>query len=259
MNSSEIIELLKQPAIDAFVAAAESKRILPSILIAGALIKLEGFSEDELELLIGSNNYQAIKAGKKYTKETVTIGENKYKVYESPEEFISTLSDFTGAVMSYSDALQKKNFPESILNSYTSTITGYGLDKIDEEAVETLYSGNKTVVETLAVKEEEEKAEEEVTMGASLEGGCTCGNCAPVAITNTTVATDFSAGVKLNLIGANLYETPTSTSPTRVLTGAFYIVDGVRRNDRYGIVMNDNYVGDPRYTLGFVKKNQLTR
>lgn len=257
MNKSEIIELLRQPAVDAFVSAAESKRILPSILIAGALIKLEGFSEDELELLVSANNYHALKAGKKYTKEVVTIGESKYKTFSSVEDFISGVSDYTGSVMSYSDALKKKNLPESVVNSYTSTITGYSLDSIDEEAIEKLYSGKSIVVETDSVKEEEEKKVEEEqveTVSETVEEPAV-----EESVINATTATVFDKGTMVRLINANLYKTPVTTIPTRSLTGTYYLVDGVSRNGRYGIVMKEAYVGDARYTLGYVKKEQLCR
>ena len=44
MTNAEIIELLKQIAIDNFTVKNEDKRILPSILIAKALITLETFT-----------------------------------------------------------------------------------------------------------------------------------------------------------------------------------------------------------------------
>ena len=253
MSKSEIIELLKQPAIDAFVKVDTPKRILPSILIAGALIKLDGFKEDNLSSLIAANNFHALKAGKKYTKETITIDETKFKVFESVEDFISAVTDYTGSVMSYEDALQKKALPDSIYNSYISTITSFDLDQIDEKAIEKLYSGESVIVETDGTTKDDQAKEvpvEKPTEDAKVDD-------TPKSISNTTKATRFDKGTKLNLINANLYTSPTSSAPTRLVSGTYYLADGVSRNGRYGIVMKEKFIGDARYIIGYVKKEQL--
>ena len=82
MTNAEIIELLKQIAIDNFTIKNEDKRILPSILIAKALITLETFAEEDVDTLVKANNPFAIIAGKNYKKETVTINEIRYKVFD---------------------------------------------------------------------------------------------------------------------------------------------------------------------------------
>lgn len=247
MDNLKILEALKQPAIDNFVSKQESQRILPSILIAESIVRLKEFNDEEIDTLIKANNPAGITAGKNYKKETVTVKETEYKVFDSVTDCINLLRDYTKGVLSYEEALGMVDRPEEETNELISIIKAYKLDEIDKVAIDKIYTSGKTVVETKAVKAEEKTEEKEQVQEEKVK-----------SITNTTKATVFEKGTEVNLINANLYTSPVSKIPTRIISGKYFLSDGVNANWRYAITTKDK-IGDRNFIIGYVKKEQLSR
>lgn len=253
MTNAEIIELLKQIAIDNFTVKNEDKRILPSILIAKALITLETFAEEDVDTLVKANNPFAIIAGKNYKKETVTINETRYKVFNNIADAIALVTDYTDGELSYEEAVKKLDCSsEEEINKYISIIAANKLNEIDNAAIETLYASGKTIVETEAVKKESTEIKEETPISTPTKIDT------PATITNDTQFTGLVEGAEIKLYNAHLYESPTATRPLRAINGSYCLSDGVNRNYRYA-VCRAGHVGDPNFIIGYVKKEQISK
>ena len=258
MDNLKILEALKQPAIDNFVSKQESQRILPSILIAESMVRLKEFNDEEVDTLIKANNPAGITAGKNYKKETVTVKETEYKVFDSVADCINLLRDYTKGVLSYEEALGMVDRPEEETNELIGIIKAYKLDEIDKEAIDRVYASGKTVVETKAVKAEEKTEEKEQVQEEKTEEKEQVQEEKVESVTNTTKATVFEKGTEVNLINANLYTSPVSKIPTRIISGKYFLLDGVNANWRYAITTKDK-IGDRNFIIGYVKKEQLSR
>lgn len=270
MEKSELIDLIKGPAVEVM----NEKKVLASILIAESIRLL--FSDDMITCysdLVAGNNPIAVEADKKYSGETIYNEKKKvvYRTYGSLEEGIAnyvTLNsekfDVIKEIYDYETALSKLSAKFYDIADLKKYIESYRLYDIDSKQLKKMYSGNKTVVETVPenkttlflkdmagihdgvglnktkaqVVREEKKAMEE-------------------KVKNERIKTPLTAGTPVTLHRTNLYKSIEAGTPMRAISGTYYLMDGICKYERYAIVMKKEYTRKPQFVLGYVDASDI--
>lgn len=77
----------------------------------------------------------------------------------------------------------------------------------------------------------------------------------PISSSDAT-SLSLQAGSKIEVSGVNLYESSRSSSPSRLLSGTFYLYDGIDYFGKLAICVNPNPTSI-KDIFGFINKNQL--
>ncbi len=272
MEKRELISILKQPAINVM----KEKKIIASILIAESICTL--YSKDiysDMNKLLKYNNPFANLSDKIYsvvegTKSVSYDSRDKYMKYSSLEfgisNYITRNNDRFRKLINlfrYEDVLIKDDtLSTAKRNQLKNIIEAYQLHKLDIEALSLIYESKKNVIEI--------PSKNNNTLYYQKQS-----NCEPnkVKITPESVLIDeyekkkkennkkIKKGQQIILSNANLYENYDSKIPIRSISGIYYInTDSHKiKNNRCGIVMKKEFVGNELLVLGYIDINKIKR
>lgn len=271
MEKSELIKILASPS----KKVMENKKIIPSIIIAESLRIL--FSDDMstcYEDLILGNNPMAVEANSDFKGEKIYNEKLKvmYRTYDTIEEGIANYitlnskSKFNSIkeVYNYKDALNKLSamFYKSELEKF---ILAYKLFDIDHNVLKKTYSGKKNIIDSIKTNNTVDELKKITKSFTGSELGKTYEQFQKETIKEKTRIDNEKKNNKIRtntltkasmvkIHNANLYSDIYTSSPTRSISGTYYLLDGLCKNNRYAIVMKKEYAGKRDYIMGYVDK-----
>lgn len=274
MEKSEIIKILEEPAIEVM----KQKKILVSILIAESIRILykDNMSSCYEDLIIG-NNPMAVEATESFKGEKIYNEKTKtmYRTYETLEEGIAnyiTLHetdkfDIIKEIYNYKDALNKLSSKFYNVTELEKYIMAYQLNTIDQNVLKQMYPGKRNVIETDINSETADLMKMLVDIHAGVGLNMTASEfeneennnvrVLQESINNKIDTRTLKKGTTVKLHNANLYNSLKANTPTRCITGEFYLLDGIYKYHRYAIVMKQQYVGNSNMIMGYIDEDQI--
>ena len=272
MNRLDIIKQVKPSAINVM----HDRRVLASVLIAESIL----LSESGKEII--ANNPIKLRNAKNDALMGFKNIEDCYNFFIDCGIIESGRTNIIGN-NNYKSLVRSLRLDETTANSIIEVIESYKLNEIDEQVLKDMYDGKRTIVEIdgepfidcYRVREAfgSDRTEILVTFDKD-EAIETCKkyygysvfNSKGKAIFTNALTPEIKAkmelesrvvavpktGSKVYLNAVNLYETPTSKTPMRSITGFYYVSESKRYNNRYMITNKPEYVGDKNYVLGYI-------
>ena len=253
------LDTLKDEVVS-FVESA-NKKVLPSIIVASAISRVNDYTEEEAEELAKVNNFFCIKANKKQT-DVVEINGVRFKKFETITDAIKA---FYPSVMNVAGiftadvALDSMSIGEKAKETLSKVIEDNSLTDID-----TIFNILSSPIEAAKneLAEELQKPLDgiseavskvtEVVSDVVMNGGVQ-------TLATVVSGRKFNTGDKIRLVKADLYAKPTSTAPSRIISGYYYIAAVKPTNNRYAIVAKPAYVSNKSYIIGYVRTAQMIK
>lgn len=255
MEKQELILKLKNPAIHVM----KEKKIIASILIAESICVL--YSKNiyqDINRLLNLHNPFAISYNGKY-REYRTLEEGIANYITSNQDRFCNLEN----LFRYGDVLVKDNtLSIAKKNQLKSLIEKYHLYEYDIEAISLLYESKKNIIEI--------PSRNKNTLYYQKQS-----NCEPDKIKTTPESIlieevekkkkennkKLEKGQQITLSNVNLYETYDSKIPLRSISGTYYISTDLNkmRNNRCGIVMKKEYIGNDLLLSGYIDVRKIKR
>lgn len=269
MNRLDIIKQVKPAAMEVM----QDRRILASFLIAECILISESYPE------IKVNNPLRLK-----NTDDALIGfdsiEDCFNFFIDSGIIGSNRKNITGNY-DYKSLIKSLRIGSANENSLIEIIESYKLNDIDLEIISNMYNGKRTVVEIdsepfldyYRVREAFGNKEilgtfdkEEAIKTCKKYYGYSVFNSKGQSIFTNALTPELKAkmelqeriipvpksGNKIYLKSVNLYATPDSKTPTRAITGFYYVSDNKRYNNRYMITNKPEYIGNSNYILGYI-------
>lgn len=272
MNRIDIINQVKQAAIDVM----QDRRVLASLLIAESVLISEPHKE-----IIGNNplRIQNLKTDMILSFDNIEDCFNHFidsGIIDNGRKNIIGNFDYKNLVKS----LRLGNENE---NSIIEIIESYKLNELDLEIINSMYDGKRIFVEIdrepfidfYRVRKafSSDKTEvihtfdkNEAIKECKKYFGYSVFNSKGEAIFTNSLTPEIKSkmelheriaavpklGSKVYLNAANLYAAPDSKTPTRSVTGFYYICDSKRYNNRYMITSKPENVGNANFILGYI-------
>lgn len=272
MNRLDIIKQVKEAAINVM----QDRRVLASILIAESILISEPYKE-----IIANNPLRM-----RNLKTDILFGFNNI------EDCFNYFIDYGIIENGRRDIIGNYNYKslvkflrvgESNENSLIEIIESYKLYEIDQEIIQNMYDGRRTVIEIDSEpfidcyrvrkafgSDRTEKLvtfdKDEAIKECKKYFGYSVFNSKGKAIYTNELTPEIKAkieleekvsvspklGSKVYLNSVNIYERPDSKVPTRAVTGYYYISDSKRYNKRYMITNKPEYIGNSNFILGYI-------
>lgn len=270
MNRLDIIKQVKAPAVEVM----QDRRVLASFLIAECIL----ISEPHKEITL--NNPLRLKDA----KTDALLG------FDSIEDCFNFFID-SGVIGSKRDNIIGNYDHKSLIkslrlgrdneNALIEIIESYKLNDIDIDIILNMYDGKRTVIEidgepfidyyrvreafgskeilgTFDKKEAIETCKKYYgysvfnSRGESIFTNALTQELKAKMELNEKIVSVPKTGSEINLNSVNLYATPDSKSPTRAITGTYYVSDSKRYNNRYMITNKPEYVGNTNLIIGYI-------
>lgn len=270
MNRLDIIKQVKSAAMEVM----QDRRLLASFLIAECILISEQYSE------IKANNPLRLKNEKTDTLMGFNSIEDCFNSFIDSGIIGSNRKNIIGNY-DYNSLIKSLRLGDKNENSLVEIIESYRLNDIDKEIISNMYNGKRTVVEIdgepfldhYRVREAFGNKEilstfdkDEAIKTCKKYYGYSVFNSKGEAVYTNTLTPELKAkmdlrekiddtpkaGYKVYLNSVNLYATPDSKSPTRAVTGFYYISDNKRYNNRYMITNKPEYVGNSNFIVGYI-------
>ena len=271
MKSIELIELIKNPAKDSY--KEKNKFILPSYIIAHAIYCLDNGITTEKAVL---NNNSIFNSKKKYKSYKTCIDAFQNSIKKSA----MTLKDFVLSIYPSSNDIDDK------IIEYNNIYDLYNLSSIDSELTKSYdnemdisisENTKESFIDVYVVRKTYNSLEsqilktsnkEEAIKKCKMNPGYSVYNSRGVEIYTKTMTPEkvkYSAdvivtGLQVKLCNTNLYKNVYDKSPSRCITGTYYIFSGAAKNGRYAIAKSLDLVKlkNPNYIIGFVSKDSIS-
>lgn len=272
MNRLDIIKQVKSSAMEVM----QDRRVLASFLIAECILISEPYKEislnnplrlreDKTDVLLG---FDSIEDCFNFFIDSGIIGSNRNNIIGN---------------YNYKSLLKSLRLGNEVENSLLGIIESYKLSDIDSEVLKDMYNGKRTFVEIDTepfidqYRVREAFSNKEILKTFDKEEAISiCKNHYGYSVFNSKGESVFSnaltpeikakmelqekivsnnnqiAGTQIQLNSVNLYETPDSKTPTRAITGTYYVSNSKRYNNRYMITNKLEYVGNSNFILGYI-------
>lgn len=270
MNRLEIIKQVKPSAIEVM----QDRRVLASVLIAECVL----ISEPCIEII--ANNPLRLRNAKNDMLMGFNSIEDCFNFFIDCGIIESGRTNIIGNY-NYKSLVRSLRLDDTTMNSLIEVIESYKLYEIDQEVMNNMYDGKRTVVEIdgepfidcyrvrkafgsdrteiLTTFDKDEAIRE-----CNKYYGYSVFNSKGKAIYTNQLTPELKAkmeldekvikvpklGSKVYLNATNLYETPDSKTPIRSITGFYYVSDSKRYNNRYMITDKPENIGS--YVLGYI-------
>lgn len=271
MKRKDIIDKVKPSAIEVM----QDRRVLASILIAESVLISEKYSD------ISGNNPLRLKD---FNTNALINFNNIEDCFNHFINMCIISSDRRNNIIgnyNYKSLVKNLRFDEISENSLIEIIEGYKLYEIDNDVLSSMYDGKRTVVEIdtepfidqYRVREIFGKVEllctsnkQEAIDLCKKYYGYAVFNSRGKAVFQNALTPEIKAklelekelanrpqyGDKVYLRATNLYPTPDSKTPSRSVTGYYYICDNKRYNNRYMITDKIENMGNKDRILGYI-------
>ena len=270
MNRLDIINQVKSSAIEVM----QDRRVLASLLIAESVLISEPYQN------IIANNPLRIRNAKNDMLMGFNNIEDCFNFFIDCGIIESGRNNIIGNY-NYKSLVRSLRLGETNENSIIEIIESYKLNDIDQEVINNMYDGKRTVVEIdgepfidfyrVRAAFGSDRTEiistfdkDEAIAECKKYYGYSVFNSKGKAIFTNALTPELKAkmeleekivavpktGSKVYLNAVNLYERPDSKSPIRSVTGYYYICDSKRYNNRYMITNKPENIGI--YSLGYI-------
>jgi hypothetical protein len=272
MNRLDIIKQVKPSAVEVM----QDRRLLASLLIAECILISEPYKEITL------NNPLRLKDAKTDALLGFDSMEDCFNFFIDSGVIGSNRTNVIGNY-NYKSLAKALRLGSQVENSLVEIIESYKLFDIDKEVLQNMYDGKRTVIEInrepfldqYRVRETFSNKEILKTFDKD-EAIAMCKNYYGYSVFNSKGETVFSnaltpevkakmelqekivssatpvAGSKIHLNCVNLYATPDSKTPSRAISGDYYISNSKRYNNRYMITNKPEYVGNTNFVVGYI-------
>lgn len=270
MNRKDIMNIVKPAAIEVM----QDRRVLASLLIAESILISEKHTD------IKGNNPLRIRNYDTDTLMSFNNIEDCFNFFINVGIISNKRSNIIGNY-NYKSLVKSLRLDETNENSLIEIIESYKLYDIDNDVISSMYDGKRTVVEIdtepfidqYRVREAYGKIEllcttdkQEAINLCKKYYGYSVFNSRGKVIFNNALTPEIKAklelekelaskpryGNKVYLTATNLYATPDSKTPTRSITGFFYICDNKRYNNRYMITDKLENIDNKDRILGYI-------
>ena len=266
MERSEIINKIKNAAVNVM----KENKIIASLLIAEAICILESeYYYGKIQKLLDVNNPFAIKAQYQKQKKHAyydSYEQIHYRKFNTMEEGIAKYISINykrfstlKSIYDYNEVLAKDStLTEEKANQLKLIIEGYRLNELDNKYVDSIYESKKHIVE-IPLENDSTKYYQEQSNYDKPNTQITPNYAKTTSFKKTVEPSKkvYYKGDEIVLCNANLYESPSSGIPIRLISGTYYIASSTPILNRYAIAFKKEFIIDNNMILGYVNKNDL--
>lgn len=172
------------------------------------------------------------------------------------ESYYDNLDFSTDEIQKIIKSFNLSRFDKEVLSNQPGNIIDLPEEKCQPEVDVYKVEKRDTILMTTNKMEEAEKMKKE-NPGATIKNsrGQIVGE--KVKPTSSVVGSRYEAGTKVICNGINLYSKFRDTTPSRTVTGEYYMYDGKVVHGRIAICKKPEFVGDTKNIVGFVRISDL--